>query len=70
MSVYELPNDMLRSKISNAPQHDSFVVLFIHLELRRAHKDYVKVGESKVGKLWLDYRIMNKIWAPQGALHL
>lgn len=37
------------SKISNASENDSFEISFIHLELRREHKeDYKKVGESKV----------------------
>lgn len=40
-------------------QRMSFVVPFVHLELRRESKeDYMKVGESKVG---LDYRIVQKI---------
>lgn len=39
-----------RSKISNAPQNDSFAVSFLHWELRREHKEgYMKAKESKVG---------------------
>ena len=47
------------SKMSNAPENDSFAVSFIHVELRRdCKRDYVKVGESNVGSV---YRIVNKI---------
>ena len=39
-----------KSKISNAPENDSFAVSFIHFVLRREHQeDYMKVGESKAG---------------------
>ena len=41
---------MPRSKISDAPEINSFMVCFLYLELRREHEeDYRKVGESKVG---------------------
>lgn len=47
------------SKLSNAPENDSFVVSFISLELRREYrKDYMKVGQSRQG---LGYRTINKI---------
>lgn len=37
---------VMRSKISNALENDSFAVAFIHLELRECKKDNMKVGES------------------------
>lgn len=44
-------DDMQGSKTSNAPEHDSFAVPFIHLELKREFKeDHMNVGEGKVGK--------------------
>lgn len=55
-------SNMPESKILSALTNDCFAVPFIHLELRREYKeDYLKVGESKVGKSLLDYRIVNKI---------
>lgn len=40
---------MPESKISDAPENDSFTVFFIHLELWRKCKDnYRKAEESKV----------------------
>ena len=61
-------NVIYGSKISNAPENDSFAVLFVHLELKREHmEDSRKVEESKVGKsLWLDYRIVNKVMLLNG----
>ena len=49
---------MPESKISKAPQNNSFAASFIHFKLRREHKeeykedykeDYMEVGESKTG---------------------
>lgn len=40
-------DDIPETKISKAPENDSFAVSLIPLELRE-HKDYMKVGESKV----------------------
>lgn len=37
------------TKISNAQENGSFAVSFIHLELRRECKGYMKVGEGKEG---------------------
>ena len=38
------------SKISNAPEKDSFAISDTHLELgRERREDYMKVGERKVG---------------------
>lgn len=38
----------LGSKILHALKNDSFIVSFIHLELKREHKeDYMKVKENK-----------------------
>lgn len=38
------------SKISNAPPNNSFATSFLHLKLRRGHKeDYMETGKSKAG---------------------
>lgn len=38
------------SKLSNAPEMNSFSTSFMHLKLRKAPKeDYTEVGESTVG---------------------
>lgn len=52
MRVYlSQADDMLGSKIPNAPESNSFAVSFILLELRRKHKEnYMKVRESKAGR--------------------
>ena len=47
---------MLGIKISNALESNSFAVSFMHLKLKRGHKeDYRKVGESKAGVGLDDY---------------
>lgn len=39
---------LLISKISNAPKYDSFAISFLHLKLKRDHKeDYMKAVDSK-----------------------
>ena len=41
---------MKGSKISIAPESNSFADSFMHLNLRREYKeDYMEVGESKLG---------------------
>lgn len=41
---------MLGSKISNAPENNSFATSFMHLKFRKGRKDYYKeVGDSQVG---------------------
>lgn len=52
---------MLRSEISDAVEMDSFAMSFMHLVLRREHKeDYTEVGGS-TARWGMDYRIVNKI---------
>ena len=47
---------MLGSKISVALENNNFAVSFIHLQLRRDHKeDYIMMGESKAGIGLQDY---------------
>lgn len=42
-------DDVLRGKLSNALENNSFAVSFVLLELWREHKkDYREMGESKV----------------------
>ena len=49
---------MLGSKISNAPENNSFAASFMRLELRRELRKITwRCEKSKVG---LDYRIVNK----------
>ena len=44
-------DDLPGSKISNAPENDSFTVPFLHLEFRKQCKeDLKKEGGSKAGK--------------------
>ena len=47
------------SKISNTPQNYSFAVSFMHLKLRREHKEDTRRWQK--AKQGLNYRIVNKI---------
>lgn len=50
MRVYlSQTDDSVGSKVSGAPENDSFAVSFVHLELRRKSKKYRKVEESQAG---------------------
>lgn len=54
MSLSQI-DDIPRSRTSNVLVNDSFAVAFIHLELRRKHKeDYMKEENGKC-------RVVNKI---------
>lgn len=57
---------MLGSKISNAPEKNSFAISFMHLRLRTECKeDYLGVGESKA-RQGLHYRVVKIMCSLEG----